>query len=84
MNGIESDSLRLKVPQETIEDNDYLNVWQWNEIIIQAPQGPVTVPEQFLRADSLISYAMMTLGGEVVLQTSSKMGNTGKANVTNG
>ena len=80
--GIEADSLRLRVPQETVENNLYSDVWQWNEIIIGSPQGPVTVPEQFLRADSLMSYAMMTLGGEVVLQGQAV--NSGAKNVQNG
>jgi hypothetical protein len=81
---IEADSLRLHVPQEVGESNMYSDVWQWNEIIIPTPQAPVSIPDQFVRADSLMAYAMMTLGGGTTERGDSRLGNAGQRNVTNG
>lgn len=61
--GMLEDSLRLKVPQSDGEEiNTYLGFWQYPPVLMGAPQAPVTVPEQFARADSLLAYAMATLG----------------------
>lgn len=76
-----ADSIRLRVPQETSENNFYLGEWQWNPIIIPSPQAPVQVPDQFTRAESLYSYAMMTLGGELSAQMDARLGNAGRKNV---
>jgi hypothetical protein len=81
---IEADSLRLGVPQEISESNNYSDVWQWNEIIIPTPQAPVTIPDQFVRSDSLMAYAMSTLGGGLVERSDPRLGNAGERNIING
>lgn len=78
--GILADSLRLRVPQETVANNNYLDVWQYLPVIMGAPQAPVTVPDQFARADSLYAYAMMTLGGEQTERGDAFLGNAGRRN----
>lgn len=84
LNGIENDSERLRVPQETVYNNTYLDTWQWNPIIIAAPQAPVQVPDTLMQSQSLYAYAMATMGGGGTMQANAAMGNAGKANITNG
>lgn len=79
LDGMEADSLRLKVPSEISYQQTYLDQWQWNPIVIAAPQAPVQVPDQIVRADSLYNYATMTLAGGGTMQDSARLGNAGKA-----
>lgn len=86
LQSIAEDSQRLKVPQETGEDNQYVDFWQRAPVIIPSPQGPVQMQEQFGSADSLLAYAMLTLGGQVGAgkAANAQLGNAGQEHVTNG
>lgn len=67
--GILEDSQRLKGNHAQLgEDFNYLGFWQYPPVIIPTPQAPVTVPEQFARADSLMAYATATLGATAGMQ----------------
>lgn len=82
MNGILADSILLKVPQETVFRNTYLDQWQWNPIIVPTPQAPVQFPESILRADSLSAYAQMTIGGSNGMAEANKdLGNKGRQHI---
>lgn len=78
-NAIADDSLRLKVPQETVYRNTFLDHWQWNPIVVPMPQGPVQFPESIIRADSLAAYAQMTIGSSNgMAESDAATGNKGK------
>lgn len=75
------DAQRLRVPQETGEDQTYNELWQYVPAMVPPPQSPVHVPDPFTQSRSLLDYARTTIGTSQLAKVDSR-GNNGQANIT--
>ncbi len=78
---IVEDAQRLRVPQETGEDNRYNELWQYVPAMVPPPQSPAHVPDPFTQSRSLLDYARTTIGTSQIAKVDSR-GNGGQANIT--